>query len=145
MKEILVVRGRADCQIVWNVINSHFAGHDSPLEVTIAPYVKRRNISQLKTLWMWHGEAVGIVNMRNKQVGCNALWTKENWHDYFFKPRFMPKRVFVVSGETILTDIGASDKECSVTVLSDAMDKYLAWLYDNDIDVTVPDDSHGRL
>jgi len=116
------------------------AGLGKPVEVRIRIYQRKKTLPQNATVWMWHTEVASQLTERCREAGSDVSWTKEDVHELVFKPRWMPMRERMLpDGEVIAAPIGTSDKEATAEVISEAMEQYLVWIYEQGMEVTVPD------
>lgn len=114
-----------------------------PQEVLFRPVQKQRTDPQRMTLWMWHGQVASELALRT-----GALWTKDDVHEVIFLPRFMPQRELIdpQTGEVLTRSVRTSDRRPPEgddrdmrEIISDAMDDYLRWIFEMEIEVTVPE------
>ncbi|TQE98147.1 MAG: hypothetical protein FKY71_15330 [Spiribacter salinus] len=114
-----------------------------PMEVIIRDWQVPRSDPQRKTLWMWHGEVASDLTVRT-----GARWNKDDVHELVFLPRFMPQRELVdpETGEVLHRPIRTSgpapedDDRDMRSIVSDAMEQYMAWCYQMGIEITVPEE-----
>lgn len=111
------------------------------VEVIVQIYRRPKTDPQNKTIWMWHGEVASQLTERCREAGSGVIWRKDDVHELIFKPRFMPQRERMLpDGELVFGPMGTSDKGATVEVISEAMEKYLSWIYSQGMEVTIPDD-----
>lgn len=111
------------------------------VRVRIDEYKKPKTDPQRNTIFMWHTEVASQLNERCRMAGHGVTWNKEAVHDLIFKPRFMPKKQFTMpDGETKTLAVGLSDPEATRGIVSDAMEHYLSWIYQQGMEVTIPVD-----
>ncbi|MEN8720086.1 MAG: hypothetical protein ABF296_07485 [Oceanococcaceae bacterium] len=96
---------------------------------------------QRRTLWKWHGEVAAALS-----ISTPHRWKKEDVHEIVFLPKFMPTVERVLpDGEVVHRPLRTSDRvpdewETDMkAILSKAMDAYMAWAYQSDIEITVPE------
>lgn len=124
---------RALCQAVRD------SGKDHQVEISL--FKPGKSDKQNRTIWMWHTEVASQLTERCKENGHNVEWDRQSVHDLIFKPRFMPYVEKVTpEGEIISRPLNTSEKGCTRPVLSEAMEKYLAWIYGQGMEVTIPVD-----
>lgn len=115
------------------------AGH--PAAVEVKRWRPTRTPAQHRTLWMWCSEVASQLTEQCRQNGIRAGWTKGDVYEVIVKPRFMPRRECVMpDGSTEERPMGLSDPDLALTLLSRAMDQFLAWIVAQGMEVTVPDD-----
>lgn len=114
---------------------------DKPVRLTVEPYSKPKTDPQLRTLWMWHGEVASQLTERCKMSGHATEFDKDAVHELIFKPRFMPSAEYLMpdTGEVKIKPMGLSDKDATKPVVTDAMEAYLAWIYEQGMEVTIPE------
>jgi hypothetical protein len=113
-----------------------------PVEIRIKFWRRKKTLPQNSTLWMWHTEVASQLTARCREAGSDVAWTPEDVHDLIFKPRMMPMvEQMLPDGEMIAAPMGTSDKRCTVDVLSEAMERYLAWIYEQGMEITIPMDA----
>lgn len=115
-----------------------------PHEVVIQPANKRRTDRQLRTLWMWHTQIAPHLTL----LGNGVIWTAELVHEALFKKFFMPTREIVLPGGKVVTvSMGTSDRppegdnRTTKQIVSEAMDRYRAWIAQHEWEVTDPEDA----
>lgn len=114
---------------------------DAPHELTIRPAVKKRTDPQLRTLWMWHTEiAPQLTLLSMKDDGPSLIWTKELVHEALFKPFFCKKDEIELPGGKVVTVLHGTSKMTREQV-SEAMDRYRAWIAQHEWEVTDPEDA----
>lgn len=112
-----------------------------PAAVTVKRYRPKRTDPQVRTIWMWHGEVAAELSHRCREAGFNVQWTKDDVHETLFKQRHMAQRETVLpDGECRYRAYGLSDRDTTRQMVSDAMEDYLRWIYQNGIEVTIPAD-----
>lgn len=106
------------------------------VSITIEEWEPKRTDQQRKTFWQWHGEAAAELSIRTKM-----RWTKDDVHEFVFLEKFMPRKevIDLETGEVKSRPLRTS--EATKHQISEAMTKYLAWAYENQIEVTVPEES----
>jgi hypothetical protein len=111
------------------------------VEVRLRFWKRKKTLPQNSTIWMWHTEVASQLTQRCRELGSEVVWTAEDVHGLVFKPRFMPMRERMLpDGEVVMAPIGTSDQEATVDVMSEAMERYLAWIYEQGMEVTIPVD-----
>jgi len=114
-----------------------------PQEVVFRPFQRKRSDPQRHTLWMWHGQVASELSIRT-----GKRWTKDDVHEVVFLARFMPSKELIdpETGEVLHRPVRTSDKTLDDddrdmrSIISDAMDDYLRWLTEMQIEVTVPEE-----
>lgn len=110
-------------------------------EVRVVEFKQSKTPQQNNTLWMWHTEIASQLTIRCREAGHNIEWSRTDVHDLIFKPRFMPHKERVLpDGELITKPMNTSDKDCDLKIVSEAMERYLSWIYGEGMEVTIPDD-----
>ncbi|WP_018935672.1 MULTISPECIES: hypothetical protein [unclassified Thioalkalivibrio] len=108
-----------------------------PQEVIIREWQPPRTDPQRKTLWMWHGEVAAELSIRTSR-----RWAKEDVHEVIFIPRFMPPQgtelVDPETGEILSRNKRTS--EATKPEITEAMERYMAWCYQMEIEITVPEE-----
>lgn len=111
------------------------------VEVLVRWFKRPKTSPQNKTIWMWHGEVASQLTERCREAGSDVIWRKDDVHELIFKPRFMPQRERMLpDGELVFGPMGTSDKAATIEVISEAMERYLSWIYSQGMDVTIPPD-----
>lgn len=118
------------------------------ISITVEAWEPGRSDPQRKTFWMWHGQVAAELSIRT-----GMRWTKDDVHEVVFLEKFMPRREVTdpETGEvksrpirTSETDSGVYDengkKKPMKEVISESMTKYVAWCYENQIEVTIPEE-----
>jgi hypothetical protein len=141
---VFVVRPE-DASRDWHVARNAFrevramTESGKPVEVRVKFWKKRKTLPQNSTMWMWHGEVASQLTLRCREVGSNVVWTDNEVHEQIFKPRFMPQvERMLPDGEIVSRPMGTSEEEATVEVMSEAMEKYLAWIYEQGMEVRIP-------
>lgn len=112
-----------------------------PYQIEIKPWAPLKTDPQNRTLWKWHTEVASQLTERCRMAGHTVKWDKTDVHEHLFKPRFMPSRERMLpDGELLIAPMGTSDPDCTSAILSNAMDQYLAWIYGEGMEVTIPDE-----
>ncbi len=114
-----------------------------PCEVVIREWKPQRTDPQRNTMWMWHTEVASELSIRTKY-----RWTKEAVHEVIFLPRYMPQIEYAdpETGEVLTRPMRTSEKppegdeRSTKEIVTEAMNGYLAWIYEMGISVTVPED-----
>jgi hypothetical protein len=128
--------------------NAQFRIGSEELELVLRKRKQHRTDPQRRTFWNWHGEVASELTLRTRQ-----RWTKDDVHEVIFLPRFMPGIDFIgPEGEQMSRPMRTSDKikpegdeRTHRQIISDAMNAYLAWIYEMGIEVTVPNPIEWRL
>lgn len=113
------------------------AAQGTPQEVIIRDWQPPRTDPQRRTLWMWHGEVAADLSIRT-----DRRWTKDDVHEALFIPRFMPPH----ESELVDPDTGEiisrpkRTTEARKDEITDAMEQYMAWCYQQGIEITVPEE-----
>lgn len=129
---------RAACQMARD--------RGKPVEVVVRPYRRRKSDPQNRTIWMWHTEVASQLTERCAELGSEVRWSRDDVHEHIFKPRFMPQRERMLpTGEITYSPMGTSDKAATVEVMSEAMERYLCWIYEHGLEVTIPPDPEIEL
>lgn len=117
-----------------------------PVEVRIKFWKRRKTLPQNSTIWLWHTEVASQLTQRCREAGADVAWTPADVHELIFKARFMVMRERMLPhGEVIAAPMGTSDPEATVEVMSDAMERYLEWIIqDQGMVVTIPEDPGFR-
>ena len=122
------------------------------VRVEVSRWKKAKTPPQNRTLWQWHTEVASQLTERCRSLALSddrgrlAEWSREEVHEIIFKPRMMPYREKVTpDGVVHPMPMGTSDPECTAEVLSEAMEKYLAWIAGEGMEVTVPDSAEQYL
>jgi hypothetical protein len=112
-----------------------------PVEVRIRFYKRKKSLPQNSTVWMWNTEVSSQLTQRCRESGADVVWSPEDVHDLIFKARMMPMvERMLPDGEVVAAPMGTSDERATVEVMSEAMEKYLAWIYEQGMEVTIPMD-----
>lgn len=124
---------RALCQVVKDTGKDH--------QVDISEFKPGKTPRQNRTLWMWHTEIASQLTERCKQNGHDVEWSRQDVHDLIFKPRFMPTvEKKTPEGKVHYRPMNTSEKDCTKEIIIGAMEKYLAWIYSQGMEVTIPID-----
>ncbi len=116
-----------------------------PVEVTMKPWRKAKTPPQHRTIWMWHTEVASQLTEWCRTNGHDVRWTAEDVHDLIFKPRYLPRRCKILPNGAEVCRMGSlTDTDLTVDETSDAMEQYLAWLYEKGMSVTIPEDPYIR-
>lgn len=112
------------------------------LEFIVRPLKKPVTDPQRRTFRKWHSEVASELSVRT-----GMRWTGDDVHEVIFIPRFMPSQTITMpDGTEVVRHMRTSDKpfpgeeRSARKIVSDAMDDYLRWIYDQDIEVTVPEE-----
>ena len=107
-----------------------------PQEVIIRDWQPPRTDPQRMTMWMWHGEVAAELSIRT-----GRRWTKEDVHEVLFIPRFMPPHdTELMNPETgELISRRKRTGEARKDEITGAMEQYMAWCYQQGIEITVPE------
>jgi len=108
-------------------------GH--PLEVKVEEYKPRRTLAQNSLLWKWHTEVAADLTAYTKRH-----WTPEAVHYEIFCKRFLGGEVVKLPDGTKSWHAETSSKQTKQK-LSDAMTEYHVWCINNEINLTMPEDS----
>lgn len=143
IKERLYVIRPEDCANGWRISKMAIdglkqvakEGRDSgkPVSVTIGEWEPPRTDPQRKTFWQWHGEVAAELTIRS-----GMRWTKDDVHEVVFLEKFMPRRELVDPQTGELKSRPLRTSEATKGQISEAMNGYLAWIYEQGIEVTVP-------
>ena len=115
------------------------AQQGKPVEVRVRFWKRKKSLPQNSTWWMWTTEVASQLTQRCREAGSDVVWSPEDVHELIAKPRFMPMRERMLpDGEVVMAPIGTSDREATVDVMSEAMERYLAWIYEQGMEVTIP-------
>ena len=140
MKLRFVLQNNAGVAAVTNAIAEIFAA-GKRAEIEVGVWTPKKTDAQRRTIWKWHGEVASQLAELGKAMGHGARWTKDDVHDVVFKPRFMPSKEIIWPDGTVETvPKGLSDPTVTRQDVTDAMTKYLAWIYERGFEVTIPPD-----
>ena len=110
-------------------------------DVSVKKYVKVTTPPQRRTVWMWHGEVAAQLSERASDLGHDVKWTRNDVHELIFKPLFLPQVALMLpDGSEVYRPKGLSDRDTTVREVTQAMEAYLAWIYQRSMDVTIPDE-----
>lgn len=111
------------------------------VSVVISKWVPAKTPPQKRTVFMWSKEAADQLNIMGKLIGGKTDFTKDEIYEAVFKGMHMPKReIEIPGGEILFIPIGLSDKEATLDVVSEAMEKYQVWAIEHGIELTQPAD-----
>lgn len=108
-----------------------------PREVVIRQFEPPRTDPQRKTLWMWCGEVASELSIRT-----GKRWHKNDVYELLVIERFMPLH----DAEVVDLETGEvrhrrkRTSEATRAEISEAMERFLAWIYEQGIEVTCPEE-----
>jgi hypothetical protein len=105
------------------------------VSLTIAKWEPKRSDPQRKTLWMWHGEVAAELSIRG-----GMRWSKNDVHEIVFIEKFMPHKELIDPQTGEIKSRPLRTSEAKKSEISEAMGKYVAWAYENGIEITIPED-----
>lgn len=110
-------------------------------EVEVKRWRLRKTPPQHRTVWMWCAETASYLTEQCRANGLNTAWTKDDVYEVIFKPRFMPRREFVMpDGSEEDRPMGLSDPALTLPMLASAMDHFIAWAVSQGVELTIPED-----
>ena len=110
------------------------------VSVVISKWVPPKTPPQVRTAFMWCGEAAAQLNIMGELIGGKTNWTKDDVYEFVFKERFMPKRTAELpGGEILFRPIGLSDKGATLEAVADAMTQFQVWAIETGIELTQPE------
>jgi len=111
------------------------------VSVVISKWVPAKTPPQHRTVFMWNGEVAAQLTVLGTLSGSNVQWKTDDAHEYIFKRLCMPQVERILpDGEIVTRSIGLSDKEATLEVVSQAMEKYQCWAIERGIELTQPED-----
>ena len=117
----------------------HMAETGKPVEVRVKFWQRKKSQPQNSTIWMWHTQVASQLTERCREAGASVAWSPLDVHELIFKPRFMPQvERMLPDGELVTAPMGTSDRGATVDVISDAMEQYLSWIYEQGMEVLIP-------
>lgn len=102
-------------------------GIDKPVQIVIEPQKRKRSNPQNNRLWKIHAQAASFIS-RN----TGKKWNSEDMHE-MFKQLFCDPDFVEINGKNVYR--GKSSTELSTAEMSEAQEKYIAYLQ---VDLGIP-------
>lgn len=133
MTETYIIRSEEYRDRAVRAVQRLPANGEKPLAVTIGPHKPKRSSLQNDRLWEIHSQVSAQLS-----VMTQCKWKPEDVHEVVFKPRFCGMRELVTpSGRVVHRP--KSSTELSKQEMADAQEAYVAWCYQNGIELELLD------
>lgn len=148
MKQIAAIQSDAGLPLAFRTLFNAaktLMQNGKPLRLILTDDGPARSDPQRNTFWMWHAQVASELTIRTGKT-----WTKDDVHDLIFLARYMPRVTLELpNGEIVSRPVRTSEKsgpdgEPMREVISNAMNQYLAWIFEMGIEVTIPDAGDWR-